>query len=138
MELIIFDDVEEVVGQYLLDGLAAHGRPVPVSTLAPDDKKRTGPAHTPYVRIQVNGGTGSTGYVTEDAGIILEAYADTEADAYAIAALCRALLEAGPRTEGSPIYFVTESSRPQALPDPRTGMARYTQSTTVRLRGTTA
>jgi hypothetical protein len=131
--LVLFADAEDVVGTWLQDAMAAHGRPRPVSTLAPDDDRRPTAARGEYVRIEVVGGA-RAGLTVEDVTLVLESYADTAAAAIATAEFVRALINAGPGIDGCPLYAVTEMSRPQSLPDPRTGLVRYTQTVNVRLR----
>jgi hypothetical protein len=135
--LIIFEDAETIVGTWLQERLAAHDMPLPVSTMAPDDTARTGPAHTPYIRLQVIGGE-LAGLVTEDVDLLIESYADGAVEAISAAMICRAFFHSAPHTPGSPIYAVTETGRPAPLPDPRTGLTRYTQTQTVRLRAARA
>lgn len=132
--LVIFADAEDTFGTWLQTALAEHGRPRPVSTQAPDDFNRATPNRGEYVRIQAIGG-GPAGVTLEDVMFTIESYADDVAAAIATAEVCRALVAAAPRLAGSPIYAAEQVSRPQSLPDPRTGMSRYTQTVSVRLRG---
>lgn len=133
--LVIFADAEDTVGTWLQTALAAHGRSRPVSTKGPDDFNRAAPGRGEYVRIQAIGGS-PAGVTLEDVLFTIESYADDVAAAIATAEVCRALLAAAPRLAGSPIYATEQVSRPQSLPDPRTGMSRYTQTISVRIRGT--
>lgn len=136
MRLILFPGAETLVGTYIQNILAARGNAATVSTKMPSDT-RTGPANTEHVRIQVIGGTRS-GLVVKDATVLLECYADTEAAAESLAGLVGAILYGAQYDDASGIYQVNETATPQNLPDPRTGMSRYTQTATVRLRGTDA
>jgi hypothetical protein len=136
MELIVFPGVESLVGTYIQNLLTARGRTTAVATKLPTDT-RTGPGNTEHVRIQVIGGI-RAGLVIKDATVLLEAYADTEAAAAELAELVGAILYGAQYDSASGIYLVEQTATPQNLPDPRTGMSRYTQTATVRLRGTAA
>lgn len=136
-DLIVFPDAEDVFGTWLQGALTAHGRPRTVSTLGPDDTNRPAASRSEYIRIEAIGGN-SAGLVVEDVTFVIESYADTKAAAIATAQVCRAIVAAAPRMTGSPVYASEVTSPPQSLPDPRTALARYTQTVTIRLRGAAA
>ncbi|MDJ0338264.1 hypothetical protein [Cryobacterium sp. PH31-O1] len=128
---VIFDDIEAVIVAYLTDALKRYGRPVPVRTSIPSG----GNAPEAWVKVLVTGGVRRHETI-DTATVILEAWAATETDAQDLSALVRAVFPGIADRTGRPaVYGTTELSRPQNLPDPTSGKARYTATSSIRYRG---
>lgn len=123
-ELIVFGDVEGLVIGVLNTALAVLLPGVKASTQVPTTRPDE------FIRVMRAGGPKET-LVTENALIIVEAWALSEARAVTILNLARAVLNAQDGT----LFGVTEISGPNNLPDPTTSGIRYTQTFGVRSRG---
>jgi len=126
-EIVTFPDVEALLVD-LLNGeftarsetaLKAHTK---VPTERPDE----------FVRVLSGGGQDET-KVSESALITIEGWAQTEARAYAICDLARAII----RSQDGLIRGARGFSYPQNLPDPVANQVRYTSTGDVRVWGTT-
>lgn len=123
-ELIVFADVEGLVIQILNDALATPFPEVKASTKVPTSRPDE------FIRVSRAGGPKET-LISENATIIVEAWAQTETRAIAILNYARAVLNA----QDDVIFGVTEISGLNNLPDPTTSQTRYTQTFGVRSRG---
>jgi hypothetical protein len=123
-EWVVFQDTEVLVVDALTTGLAQVNMSVPVGTRVPN------PRPDSFVRVVRAGGTRET-IVSEQAWIIMEAYAVQETDASYLLSVCRAILHA----QEEPIFGTFEVSGPVNLPDPTTSQVRYTQTFGIRARG---
>lgn len=124
-ELIVFPDVEQLVIDALHAGLAPHEPTVRASGRVPN------PRPAEFYRIMRAGGPAET-LVSENATILLEAWAQTQTRASRLLQLARAVLAV---QEGF-LFGVTEIGGPINLPDPTTEQVRYTQTFGVRARAT--
>lgn len=129
-ELIVFPDAITIVGTRLRVGLPDNGFDLEVHTRVPN------PRPDEWVRVDRAGGV-KANLVTDAATVIVEAWAQTEPRAHAIAQMCRALIHAmeGTTQSGVPVYRVGELAGPTTLPDPESGQPRATQTLQVNLRG---
>lgn len=128
-EVIVFPDIEAIVGVYLRAELPARGFPgIKVVTRVPATRPDV------FVKVRRVGGIAQD-LVVDEATVAVEAYAATEPDAVRLAQVCRGLLHAAPSTD-APIYRVAEYAGPANLPDPTTAQVRYTATYAVRVRGT--
>jgi len=124
-EWVVQPDTEALVIAALTDGLPQVGLTVHVGTQIPN------PRPLSFVRVIRAGGTQET-LVSEQAWIIVEAYAPLEVDASHLLSVCRAILHA----QDADLFGVFEVSGPVNLPDPTTSQVRYTQTVGIRARGT--
>lgn len=125
-EWVVQPDVEALVVQVLDANLPLVQLGVPVGTQIPNPRPST------FVRVTRAGGTAET-LVSEQAWVIVEAYATFERDAIQLLNTCRAILHA---LDGGPLFGTFEISGPVNLPDPTTSQVRYTQTLGIRARGT--
>lgn len=126
-EIITFPDVEALVVSTLNTELTARGEStVRAYTRVP----RTRPAE--FVRVIGSGGLDET-KVSEAALVTIEGWAKTEARAFQLCDLARAIL----RSQDGDIRGARGFSYPQNLPDPVTDQVRYTSTGDVRVWGTT-
>lgn len=123
-ELIVFGDVEGLVIGVLNAALGDSFPGVLASTKVP------APRPDEFIRVSRAGGPKET-LISENATIIVEAWAQTETRAVAILNYARAVLNAQDDT----LFGVTEISGLNNLPDPTTSQTRYTQTFGVRSRG---
>lgn len=131
-DVIVFPDVEQIIGDWLADQLAARGIDAPVGTRAPD------PRPGRFVVVQRTGGPRAN-LVTDAPLIIVESWADQEGAAHDLAQVVRGLLHTAPgRVPAATVYRVQETGGPGNLPDPVSPQARYTQTFEIRLRGAAA
>lgn len=130
---IEFPDAEAIVRTVLLAGQPVFGHDGPVSTAIPN------PRPAEFTRLLRTGGPWRD-IVTDEATVIVESWAADNPSAVALAQINRALLHAahGTVVAGVTIYTVNEFSGPSNLPDPSSDQARYTQTFSIALRGTTA
>lgn len=133
-ELILFPDPLTVLGRYFTEQLEARGHPATVSSKAPSEIPRTGPAAPSYVRLDVMD-RNRTGLVTEDVTLAIEAYADGTTASTNLAGLLRAIAWASPDADSPAVLAVRELSGPSPLPDPGTGLTRTTQTVVFAMRG---
>jgi len=124
-EYIGFPDVEAVVIGVLNAALTTPFAGVKAST------KIKNPRPSEFVRSIRSGGARES-IVSENATILLEAYAATETRAFQILNFCRAVLFA----QDDVLFGVTEIGSPANLPDPTTSQLRYVMTVGVRVRGT--
>ena len=124
-ELIGFPDVETLILSVINPELATRLPGVQGYTKVPLTRPNE------FVRVIRFGGPSET-IISENALIIIEAWAQSETRAVTILNMVRAILHA---QDGS-IFGVTEISGPNNLPDPLTSQIRYTQNLGVRVRGT--
>ncbi|KQY58316.1 hypothetical protein ASD11_01220 [Aeromicrobium sp. Root495] len=122
-----FADVEDL----LTTILASVG--TPVASRLPDELPDE------FVRVIRTGGAGRVSRISELATVVVEAFAQTEADALALLRACaEALAEAeGTKVAGVLLKTVTELSGPGNLPTPSVPRSRYTQTFDLHLKGTT-
>jgi hypothetical protein len=131
-EVIVFPDVEQILGDWLAEKLAARGSDVPVGTRAPD------PRPASFITLKRTGGPRAN-LVTDAALITVESWADQESAAHDLAQLVRGLLNsAAGQVTAATVYRVRETAGPGSLPDPVSPQARYSQTFEIRLRGTAA
>lgn len=129
-EVILFPDVEGLLADYLRAELGS--RPgytdMSVSTKIPNPRPER------FVRVMRTGGS-TPSLVVDDATILVEAWANKESDAVALAQLCRGLMRVLDVVSGVQFYRVDTFSAPANLPDPNSGQVRYTATYAVRVRG---
>lgn len=132
-EVIVFPDVEALVAAYLQAELRS--RPayadIKVTTKVPKPRPEM------FVRVIRTGGV-TANLVTDEAVLAVEAWASgttAEADAVALAQLCRGLLHAIDMVDEVQFYRPRTASAPANLPDPSSGQVRYTATYAVRARG---
>lgn len=124
-EWVILPDTEILVCTALRKGLPLIGLgSVHVGTQIPNPRPDT------FVRVIRAGGTQET-LVSEQAWIIVEAFAPMESDASYLLSVCRGILHA----QDDAVFGVFEISGPVNLPDPTTSQVRYTQTLGIRARG---
>lgn len=133
MTVIIYPDPIELLGAYLAAELDAYGLPSPVTTKAPDDPGRPGPGGSKFVRLSAT--ERPAGKVTQDVQVIADVYAEGEAEAHRLAQLTRGILAAAAEHLAEVAASEPETG-PYATSDPRTELARFTTTATVRIRGT--
>ena len=123
---VLFGDTTAVVVAALDAALAA-----PVYGRVPN------PRPVSFVRVDRTGGPAEN-LVVDGAAIVVESYAETDAEAHDLAQLARQALKAAQATtvDGAQVYRVTEASGPGRLPDPLSDQPRWTQTFTVQVRGT--
>lgn len=133
-ELILFPDAEAVLTTWLRAALAERGVSVPVGTAVPN------PRPGRFVRVLRTGGPVADLFLLDNPTVVIEAWASTEAVAADLARLARGLIHklAGLVVNGTTVYRVDELAGPGNLPDPTTGMARYTFTVSMLLRGSAA
>jgi hypothetical protein len=126
-EIITFPDVETLVVSVLNTTFPTRGETsLKASTRVPN------PRPAEFVKVLGGGGLDET-KVSEAALITIEGWAATEARAFEICELARAIL----RSQDGDIRGVRGFSYPQNLPDPATKQVRYTSTGDVRVWGTT-
>lgn len=126
MVALIFPDAEALLVTYLRSTLAARGDTAFVGTYVPN----TRPAR--MVRISRVGGT-RRNVAQEDAMCVFECWAPDSTQAFGLAQVARALVQALDTVDG----FFPESgeiSGPQFFPDPLTTDPRYQFTEVLRLR----
>jgi hypothetical protein len=124
-EWVVLPDVELLVCTALTTALPLVGfGPIHVGTQIPN------PRPDSFVRVIRAGGTKES-LVSEQAWVIVEAYAPMERDASYLLSICRAILHA----QDGPLFGAFEVSGPVNLPDPTTSQVRYTQTLGIRARG---
>lgn len=123
MDLIIFPDVDVLVGDYLTAGLALQGEALHVSTQESTE-------HREYIRIRSTGG-GQAALTLDDAQVTIECFADDETRAMHLATLSRAIVQYMGRDNKSGVLAILGDSRPVILPHP-SGLARATFTFTAR------
>lgn len=122
--MIVFPDVELLVVDALNEAFEIAMPGVEWFTKVPN------PRPTEFGRVIRTGGPVET-LVSENAQITLEGWAYSEARAFAILSLGRAIAH---EFEGA-LFGVTEFGGPINLPDPTTAQERYTLTLGVRARG---
>jgi hypothetical protein len=123
MELITYPDVEALVVAVLAAGFAALDEDdLKVSTRVPN------PRPAEFVKVICGGGLDET-MVSEAAQITVEGWAKTEARAFELCDLARAIL----RAQDSDLRGARGFAYPQNLPDPVTDQVRYTSTGDVRV-----
>lgn len=126
-EIVVFPDVEALVVSVLNTAFPTRGEAtLKASTRVPN------PRPAEFVKVLAGGGLDET-KVSEAALITIEGWAKTEARAFAICELARAIL----RSQDGDIRGVRGFSYPQNLPDPVSDQVRYTSTGDVRVWGTT-
>lgn len=128
-ERITFPDVIELLADHLRTELGD----VHVGNRVPN------PRPDAFVRVDRVGGIVEN-RVVDGALLVIEAWAQTEPEAHALAAECREIVHAmeGETIAGTPVYRVLEAAGPATLPDPVSDQARATQTVTVKVRGYSA
>jgi hypothetical protein len=125
MELIEFADVEALVIEAITDDFTTSNPGVPAATKVPN------PRPEEFIRVIRAGGPRET-LISENAFVLVEAWAATEARAVKLLNRARAVLFA----QDGALFGVTEIGGPSNLPDPTTSQVRYTSTLGVRARGT--
>lgn len=121
---VLFPDAVAVVGEFLRPLVG-----VPVVSRVPD------PRPSSFVRLRRLGGLRES-IVADRARIDTHYWAETEAGAADLMALCRAHIGAMAGARGSTtVYRVREVGGPQWLPDPESGQPRYAIAFELSLRG---
>ena len=113
-EAIVFPDVETLLVTALNAALTE-----PISTRVPN------PRPSAFVRLYRSGGT-RRALTIDDATIVVEAWADTEPAAAALAQNARAQIHALDTLGAYTALKTGEYAAPANLPDPASGQARYT------------
>lgn len=113
-EVITFPDVEALLVTALNAALTE-----PVSTRVPN------PRPSAFVRLYRSGGV-RRALTIDDATVVVEAWADTEPAAAALAQTARAHLHATDALGAYTVLRTGEYAAPANLPDPVSGQARYT------------
>lgn len=131
MPVLVFPDVAEVAVEAAAAGLADAGRTVPVGTVVPN------PRPAEFVRITRAGGL-RRNLVTEDARVVVEAWAQADEDAADLAELVRAVLHALAGTTSDDdvrVYRVDDTEGPADDPDPMSDQPRYQLALSITVRG---
>ncbi|MFJ4794018.1 hypothetical protein [Kitasatospora purpeofusca] len=127
--LVIMPDAVAVAASYLRSALAALGTPIPVVSRVPSTRP---PA---FVRVERVGGVRATA-VSEWARLDVQCWAPTEAAAYDLTALARALMNNLPGVrDGVTVYEVAEVGGPNWLPDELTSTPRFAFAVEAHIRG---
>lgn len=127
-ELVVFADVEQLLIDHLTEQLEELDVPTPVSTRVPN------PRPDEFVRLFVTGGA-QRDIIVDQPLVTVEAWAQRESRAVAIASLCRAVIMAVDMLDGVQFYRIESASRPQNLPDPTSDHVRYTATYQLDYRG---
>lgn len=133
-EVIVFADATEILIGYLnaaiaeLDADVLDG--VTVTEKVPKDRPLK------FVTLRRGGGV-RTSIVTDNPTLLVEAWAQSSAEAHDIAQIVRALLHAvaGTVQGGVAIYKVDEFAGPAELPDPISEQPRYVFTVSASFRG---
>lgn len=123
-QIIEFPDIEAMVIGVLEADLETSRPGVHASGRVPTPRPKS------FVRVMRTGGPKET-LISENAMIVVEAWAQSEIDASSILGRCRAVLN----SQDGALFGVTEVGGPINLPDPITYQVRYTQLFGVRTRG---
>lgn len=128
--VVQFPDAAAVAIGYLTEAFAEYDIDVPVHHKVPEVR----PAR--FVTI-VRGGGPRASLVVDRPTLMVEAWAETDADAEDLAQQSRALLHAmrGLTHGGTAIYRIDEFSGPATLPDPDSGQARSVFTLSLLMRG---
>lgn len=126
-EYIVFGDVELLAIDTITSAFAPFAE---VRGLPPGSTEIPNPRPDEFWRIFCTGGTQET-IITDSVQLTFEGYALTRTRAQRICAIARAVLKA----QDGALFGVAIFARPQNLPDPVTGLVRYTFSCSVRVRG---
>jgi hypothetical protein len=134
-QMLLFPDVAAMAVKATVDGLAAAGHGgVHVGTMVPT------PRPPEFVRISRAGGV-RRNLVTEDARIVVEAWAGSGPEATDLAELVRSILHALRGTvddNGVPVYRVDDVEGPADDPDPISDQPRYQFAVSLTVRGKAA
>jgi hypothetical protein len=133
-QTITFPDVAALAVKATVAGLDAAGRGnVHVGTIVPS------PRPPQFVRISRAGGV-RRNIITEDARVVVEAWADSAPEATDLAELVRSILHAlrGEVTDGVPVYRVDDAEGPADDPDPISDQPRYQFAVSLTVRGQAA
>lgn len=125
VERILFPDPVELALAALNPELAAYEPGVVAYGRVPSARPHQ------FVRV-IDGGGGQETFITENATLIVEGWAQTETRASQIVRVARAILLA----QHGALFGVTTIARPTNLPDPTTSQERYTSTIGARVRGT--
>lgn len=122
---VFFPDAVDLVCAYLTEELAAT-----VVPRVPQDR----PAE--FILVRRVGGV-RRDIVTDEATLVVEAWAATDEAAHDLAQQARGYLHVlrGRTIEGVAVYGCAESAGPALLPDPESRSPRYTQTIVLRTRG---
>lgn len=134
MERIVFPDAVAAVISALNTQLPALGfTGVPVRSKVPNPR----PAR--FIAVYRTGGP-RLNIVVDSAQITVEAWANSQSEAHDLAQAARAILNSleGTSVGGTLLYGINEFSGPADLPDPESGQARYTWTSSVNTRGVAA
>jgi len=131
-ELVVFGDIEQLLVDYLTEQLDQLDVGIPVSTRVPLLSNGTRPPE--FVRLMVTGGA-QRDIVVDSPLVTVEAWAERESRAVAIASLCRAIIHGIDEIQGVQFHRIESASRPQNLPDPTTDQIRYTATYSIDYRG---
>lgn len=123
--LILMPDVEALTVTALNQGFATRMPGVTWATKIPNPKPEK------FGRIILAGGVEET-IVTDQANLLVEGWAEKEADAVAICALARSILLS---LDGE-LFGGLTVALPANLPDPTTSHTRYTCTVGIRVRAT--
>lgn len=128
LPVVVFPDAEDIAAGWLrlnLPGSPHVGTQVPASR--PNE----------FVVVRRTGGV-SSGPVTDEPIVAVEAWSTSPAAAHDLAQLARAYLHAvvGEQIDNVAVYRVVDVGGPVNLPDPESDQPRYTFSVQITLRGT--
>ena len=125
-EPVVFPDAVAVVTTYLASVLTEH-----VGTEVPGSRSAA------FVVVDRVGGA-RRNLVVDDASVVVECWAESDADAHDLAQLARAhvLSLPGQVVGGVPVYDVNEFGGPVNNPDPLSAHPRYVFTVQVAVRGT--
>lgn len=127
----MFADIEMLLVDHLTEQLDQLDVGIPVSTRVPTIN---GERPDEFVRLMVTGGA-QRDIVVDSPLITVEAWAQRESRAVAIASLCRAIIHGIDTIQGVQFHRIESMSRPQNLPDPTTDQIRYTATYSIDYRG---
>lgn len=131
MEVIVFADIEDLIIDFLSDGLSGYEVDIPVATRIPN------PRPPSCVVLMRTGGVGQT-MVTDNALVTFDSRAPTEHQAASLASLVRGLVHSaeGTMIQNVMVYAVRDAAGPSNNPDPTTpDQARYSQLMQISYRG---
>lgn len=133
----MFPDATWVAIEGLTDGFATLGITADVMSWVPRDTATI--VVPPLVTVTRSGGV-ARNLIADDAELTVEAWGATVAAAHDLAASARAVLHAmaGTVADGIAVYKVTDTAGPANLPDPDSGVPRYTFGVSMTLRGAVA
>lgn len=117
-EVVTFPDVQALVVAFLKAQFAAVGESAKAAGRVPS------PIPARFVRVDV-GSANERNRIVAEPLLILQAYAKSEPEAYALCERARALVRSMPEHDDDRVAGCVASSLPVPFPDPDSSMARY-------------